>query len=183
MTAEFWVTTGAIVIGPIVAVLAAQWLQARQARRERKLFVLRALMSTRRAQLSQERVAALNLIDIEFWDHTAVTQSFRELSAIYNDRARWQNQDPNVRQGLLEDLDDKSVRLVHEIARSLGHKYKELDILRGGYYPEAFGVMEEQQAVIREFIVGLRQGKLLLPVGVVDYTKAATPPEVGEDGA
>jgi hypothetical protein len=180
MTTEFWITTAAIVIGPIVAVTLAQWLQVRAARRERKLFVLRALMSTRRAQLSQERVAALNLIDIEFWDQKRVTQAFRELSAIYNDRARWQNADLDVRKALLEDLDDKSVRLVHEIARSLGHKYDQMDILRGGYYPEAFGIIEEQQAVIRDFLVGLRQGRLLLPVGVVDYRIAPPPPNAGD---
>jgi hypothetical protein len=180
MTAEFWITTSAIVVGPIAAVAIAQWLQVQQGKRERKLFVLRALMGTRRAQLSQERVVALNLVEIEFSDKQRVVAALRQLLTIYNDRDRWIKEDQAVRRKLLDDLDDSSVRLIEEIAVSLGYKFDQIDILRGGYYPEAFGVQEEQQRIIREFIVGLRQGTLLLPVAVLDYHNA---PKGGQENA
>ena len=172
MSAEFWITTAAVVIGPIAAVVIAQQLQAWQQAKERRLFVLRSLMATRRAQLSHERVVALNLIEIEFHGKPKVMKAFRDLIEIYNDADRWRSEDTAVRRKLLDDLDDKSVNLTSSIASVLGYRLDKLDILRGGYYPDAFGQQEEQQKIIREFLVGLRQGSLLLPVGVVDYTTA-----------
>lgn len=171
MSPEFWITTAAIFLGPVSAVLVAQGLQNRERRRDRKLFVLRSLLSTRKAQLSIERVTALNLVELEFADKPAVLERFRQLMATYGDASRWESRDVSILRQINEEVDEKSVRLIDEIARSLGYKYDQIDILRGGYYPRGLGLAEEQQQVIREFLVGLREGKLALPVAVLDYVE------------
>jgi hypothetical protein len=119
-------------------------------------------------------VNALNLVDIEFSDQPKVLSALRNLLAVYNDRNRWINENEVVRRQLLDDVDEKSVRLIQEIAKCLGYSFEQLDILRGGYYPEAFGLIEEQQKVVREFLVGLRAGQMFVPVAVLDYTQVQT---------
>lgn len=168
MSAENWVTIGSIILGPILAVLAAQYLQSRERKRERQLYVLRALMSTRKAQLHPDRIMALNLIDIEFAANSRVIGPFRELIKIYNDTERWKSEDAEARKRLFDDVDDASVRLIEAISKSLGYRYDNIDILRGGYYPDGLAVQEEQNRVIREFFVGMREGKLFLPVALLD---------------
>ena len=54
------------------------------------------------------------------------------------------------------------------MGRVLGHKLDNLELLRGGYYPEAFNELERQQEEIREFMVGLKNGELHLPIAVLD---------------
>ncbi|RYH10394.1 DUF6680 family protein [Tropicimonas sp. IMCC6043] len=173
MSSEFWITTVAIVLGPILAVLISRQLQVRDRERERKLYVLRSLLSTRKAQLSQDRVMALNLIEIEFAGKKKILEKFNDLMQTYSDRQKWESGNANVLNAVNEEVDRKSVLLIDEIARDLGYKFDQIKILSGGYYPKGLGVAEEQQQIIREFLVGLRQGKLLLPVGVVDFVQTS----------
>ncbi|PJI91643.1 hypothetical protein BC777_0475 [Yoonia maricola] len=169
MTPEFWITIAAIVLGPIIAVFLAQQLQKSEQEKQKRLFVFRTLMTTRRMVLSPDRVQALNLIEVEFSSYPKVMGKFRELLAVYNDVARWKSDDESVRKKVLEDVDDKTAELLGQIGKTLGYKLNDLDLLRGGYAPEAFGLLEQQQAEIREFLAGLNRGDRLLPVAVVDY--------------
>ena len=60
-----WITVLAIVVGPILALLAQRALDSlREEKRRQKLYF--TLMSTRAAWLSNEHVQALNSIDIVF---------------------------------------------------------------------------------------------------------------------
>ncbi|MFN3663332.1 DUF6680 family protein [Yoonia sp.] len=168
MTAEFWITTVAIVVGPIVAVLISQHLQHLASRRERQLFVFRALMTTRKMVLSPDRVQALNLVEIEFSRDAQVMEKFRSLLAIYNDATRWKSDDELTRKAVLQDVDDKTAELLGQIGKALGYRLNDLELLRGGYAPEAFGILEQQQYDIREFLTGLNKGDRVLPIAVVD---------------
>ena len=172
MGAEFWITTAAIVLGPILAVLIAQRLQQRDLDKQRRLFVFRTLMTTRKMVLSPDRVQALNLVEIEFSSYPKVMAKFRELLAVYNDGPRWKSADEGVRQNVLEDVEDKTAELLGQIGKTLGYKLNDLELLRGGYSPEAFGILEQQQAEIRQFLVGLNNGQRTVPVAVTDYRHA-----------
>ncbi len=168
MTAEFWITTVAIIVGPVIAVVISQMLQSKEAKRQRQLFVFRALMTTRKMVLSPDRVQALNLVEIEFAHDAGVMQKFRALLAVYNDLARWKSEDKAVRKAVLQDVDDKTAELLGQLGRALGYSLNNLELLRGGYAPEAFGILEQQQADIREFLTGLNRGDRVLPIAVVD---------------
>ena len=169
MSAEFWITIAAIIVGPVFAVIIAQVLQRREESKQRKLFVFRALMTSRKTPLSPERVTALNLVEIEFFRHARVLSKFRELLEIYNDLPRWESPDEATKQQTIEKVDDKSAELLGEIGRCLGYKLENLELLRGGYYPRAFSYVEQQQHSIREFLVALNEGRRSLPIAVVDY--------------
>lgn len=173
MTAEFWITTAAILIGPVVAVVISQYLQQRSEKTQRRLFVFRALMTTRRNPLSPERVQALNLVEVEFHGKRKIIEKFQELLKVYGDHVRWKSDDEVVRKEVIQEVDDLTAKLLREIGLFLGYKLENLDLLRGGYYPEAFTVLEAQQAEIREFFAGLNKGSKALPTAVLDVRHPA----------
>lgn len=168
MTIEAWVTIGAIVLGPLLAVLITYFLHQRSDLKQRRLHVFRTLMTTRRTPLSPDRVQALNLVEIEFAGKSRVLKLFSELLEIYNDQAKWRSDDENVHRAVIQQVDDKTAEMLREMGHVLGYKLENLKLLRGGYYPEAFSSLERQQMEIREFLLGLNSGAKAMPIAVVD---------------
>ena len=169
MTPEFWITTAAIAFGPLFAVLITFYLQRKNDLRQRRLFVFRSLMTTRKTPLSPERVQALNLVEVEFSGEKGVMAKFTKLLETYNDQVRWKSEKVEIREAVVQEVDDRTAELLREIGCVLGYNLENLSLLRGGYYPEAFSILEQQQQEIREFFVGLKQGTKYLPTAVVDY--------------
>lgn len=168
MTAEFWITTCAIFLGPLVAVVITHFLQRRHDAFQRRLFVFRSLMATRRNPLSSERVQALNLVEVEFAKKKRVMDRFSDLLNTYNELHRWNSENRSVREAVVQEVDDKTALLLKEIGAVLGRKLENLDLLRGGYYPEAFSVLEHQQNEVRAFLLGLSSGNKAIPIVVHD---------------
>jgi len=54
------------------------------------------------------------------------------------------------------------------MAKVVGHKTEQLDIFKGGYTPDGWAEVEDQQIEIRNFIQGLSRGKAWLPVATID---------------
>jgi hypothetical protein len=99
-------------------------------------------MATRRAQLTTEHVTALNLIEIDFQGKTRVLQAwkvfFENLCTDPKDQPKFQRSVAE-RQSLL-------TRLLHEIAKIVGYPIEQLDILAGGYTPQAvYNTFQRQQ--------------------------------------
>jgi len=140
-------------------------------------------MATRRTPLSPERVKALNLIEVEFHGKTAVRQQFSQLLKLYNDQASWKSEDPEVRKKILQDVDDQTAKLLKEIGEVLGYNFEGLEILRGGYYPEAFSAVEGQQESIRKFLVGLHEGTHALPTVLIDWRQLQKVSELSTDAS
>ena len=67
MTKSEMITVLAIFLGPIVAIQVDKFIDSRRERRNKKLWIFRALMATRGTPLAPEHVAALNMIDIDFY--------------------------------------------------------------------------------------------------------------------
>src|SRR5262245_43696047 len=63
---DTWAVVIATFFGPVIAVLITRWNDRRTERRQRLLGIFRTLMATRRMTISQEHVAAINLIEVEF---------------------------------------------------------------------------------------------------------------------
>ena len=172
MTPEFWITTAAIFAGPVVAVLITHHLQSNKDRNLRRLAVFKSLMATRRTPLSPERVQALNLVEVEFHGKKRVAREFKGLLKLYNDQPRWKSEDAEIKQRLLQEVDDQTASLLKEMGQVLGYDFEGLELLRGGYYPEAFSIIESEQEAIRHFLVGLHNGTRVLPTAVLDLRKA-----------
>ena len=100
----------ATIIGPILAVWASEWRQARKALHDRKEWVFRTLWSTRSANLHPDHVSALNHIDFTFpeKDYPQIADAWHLYQAHLN-TDQGQTQDSIVRwnekaSSLLEDL-------------------------------------------------------------------------------
>ena len=171
MAAQFWITTFAIVIGPVIAVLAARYLDRRDQENNRKLAIFRDLMATRQITYSPQHVSALNLVELEFYGDTAILEAFRELMKLLSDEDRWnvaKSNDEKMRK-TLQDMNDCRAKLLNRMAYSLGYKMSDIELMRGGYYPELLGRLDEQRIKATEFVVDLADGKRAVPIAVIDY--------------
>ena len=177
----------ALFAGPVIAVIIARNMDARRAKRERRMDIFRTLMRTRRSRLMPDHVGSLNLVEIEFKDETAVITEwkayFEHLGIDHPKRTEEQVKDEMTqaeKQRCFDKYDERIAKerekllakLLHAIAKVLDFKIEQLEIFEGGYVPQGWGDIENQQAAIRRFVVGLYLGYLKVPVAVTDYTNS-----------
>ncbi len=163
MNIESWFTLLAIVVGPLSAVIVTYYLQKRDQLKANKFHIFRILMANRKTPVNIDRMKALNLIEIDFVGNKSVLDAHRRLIQIYDDPI-FQNAEGAELERLIVSSQDAYANLVHEIAKSLGYNIPQLEALRGGYYPQAFEALEQQQFIIRDFIVRLNNGEASIPV-------------------
>lgn len=175
LTVGFWITTAAIIIGPLAAVLISTWLERRRRADERREMIFRTLMKTRRTWGSLEHVEALNLIEVDFHGKTHVQSAYKALFEYFvNDISR--RADENDEAYALRKTSHHTsllTKLLKAIADDLGYRKDALEILQGGYSPVAHGEIETDQAKIRKLLAGLHDGTMVLPMAVVDYRHAS----------
>jgi hypothetical protein len=70
-------TLAAIVLGPVLAVIVTRFIDANTEKRRRKFDVFRNLMQTRGIRIDPIHVAALNVVEIEFFDDSDVRAAYR----------------------------------------------------------------------------------------------------------
>lgn len=68
----------AILLSPVVAVLVSLYIQHRKERKATKLWIFNTLIATRHAPMTDERVRALNMVDVVFHDAKRVRQLWHE---------------------------------------------------------------------------------------------------------
>jgi hypothetical protein len=149
----------ATLAGPVLAVLVTRFIDSKRDRKERQTDTFRALMRSRRSFLSPEYVAAFNTVELEFAGAKSVENAQRELLQHIN--VRTQQPDWFDRYRRLQ------TRLLYAIAAHLGYKMEQLDVLEGGYVPNAWGTNEEQQQAIQQSLRELLAGNRTLRVEVV----------------
>lgn len=171
MNSEFWITTVAIFSGPLLAVGATIYLQRRAQKRDRRIAVFRDLMATRQMQSSIHHVAALNLIEIEFYGERSVTKSYKELMTLLGDGDRWDSasQDIEKAKKINQEVDDCRAKLLNQIARVLGYDMSDIEIMRGGYYPRILGDLDEQRLKANAYVADLADGKRAVPIALIDF--------------
>ena len=118
---DFWIGAAVVLatlLGPIFAVLVTRFIDEKRQRRSRQMEVFRALMTSRRADLSHEYVKALNSIEIEFGGVEPVESAQRELFRHLNLHSQpldWNDQ-----------LRRLQTRLLYAMATYLGYKMEHL---------------------------------------------------------
>lgn len=114
------ITIAAIVLAPLLA-FSVQWiLQFLREKRERKIWIFRALMSTRLSILSHEHVNALNLIDLEFKSNRQKDKTVRQAWHTYLDHLNTQRSPNDV--SLQQIWDNKSADLRSQLLYSMLRK-------------------------------------------------------------
>jgi hypothetical protein len=150
-------------IGPIAAVLITRWNDQKAQHRQRLLHVYRTLMATRRINISQEHVGALNLVEVEFHGVKPVIEPWSAYVTHLNtggatgvpEVTRW-----NERRAELLSI------LLVKIAAHLGITKGEIEIMHGGYAPQGWAIQEARVTQIQEYAVRLSEGRAVLPTSV-----------------
>ncbi len=154
-----WAVVFATFAGPISAVFVTRWVDELRSKRSRKLDTFRVLIRTRRTQLNPEFVAALNMVEIDFFNAPKVLAVHLELMRHLNSSiadASWYERTQRL-----------VARLLYAMGQNVGYAMEQLDILDGGYIPKAMVDDEIEQNLLRRSLLLMLDGKKPLPVAVV----------------
>ncbi|EOK5802039.1 DUF6680 family protein [Photobacterium sp. DNB22_13_2] len=173
MEIKDWITIGAVIVGPILAVQAQKIIENVTERKRRKLQLFHTLMETRATRLAGNHVSALNMIDLEFYGkslfgkrwQSAADKKVTNAWKIYNDHLN--NSVPDERlDAWIERGNDLFTSLLYAMAQSLGYDFDEVQLKRDCYSPIAHGRVENEQTKIREGVLAVLEGKRSLPMCV-----------------
>lgn len=118
---------------PIVAVFATLLLQAHQQQRERRMQILRALLTTRPLPADPSYIAAINLIPVEFNRSKKVMAAW----SAYINHVRF-DPAPANEAAHAEQSRIKQTKLITAIMSKLGMAYSEADIQADAYVSRGF---------------------------------------------
>ena len=171
MAPKDWITVAAIIIGPILAVQAQKILERIRDKKRRRLSLFHTLMATRATRLSNEHVAALNMIDIEFYGRKILGHKFQTPSEKsitnawknYNDQLNIPHDQAHFPMWL-ERCDQLFTTLLYKMSSALGYDFDEVQLKRDCYRPQAHGNLELDQHKLRIALLELMDGKRPLPI-------------------
>jgi hypothetical protein len=138
-----------------------RFIDRRRELNNRRLFVLRTLMATRRATISADHVNALNLIEIEYHGKQRVIDAWKDylkhMSTPFDQKDI--TRITRERQTLL-------AKLLSAMSRVMGFKMEQLEIFEGGYYPQGAVNTETQQEAIRKMFASIAAGERGMPIEI-----------------
>jgi len=155
-------TLVAIVAGPILAVLVTRQIDNRNEAKRRKLDLFRTLMQTRGIRLDPAHVAALNIVELEFYDQPQVRSAFRsyiehlsspEPAGSKEDQDRYYDQ----RSDLFMDL-------IHQIGRVVGYNFDKRELERRSYVPKGWNDDQFLQKRNAHLIAEILEGRRPFPI-------------------
>lgn len=140
MNISDYIDTAAIILAPIISVIIGQKLQDRAKKRQDKMEIFKALMSSRVCGWTNESVYSLNIMDVVFADDKKV-------------RAQWKAYYDKLCIGNPTEEDFKKIetekcKLLEAIAESLGYKNKiTWETIQNPYIPKGLStsMMQQQQ--------------------------------------
>lgn len=153
-------TIAAILLGPIFAVIVTRIQDNRREERDRRVEILRSLLRTRQIRLSPDHVAALNLIELEFYGRGKVIDAHRE----YIKHLSSPMPMPDEQDRYFEVRHDLFVSLLHEIAKELGYSFDKHDLARFAYAPTGWEKDETRLRTNAALLTEILEGRRALPV-------------------
>ena len=164
-----WLTIGAILLAPLVAIQVERILAAIKERRKRKLDVFHVLMATRGARLSPVHVEALNRIDVEFYGIREVQDAWR----VYFDHLNPTQPTSHPQWG--EKGAELFADLLTKMAAALHYHFDPVVLKKGGYFPQGHSDIDLDQQAIRKSARDLLEGRQTLKVTLRDADPFAPP--------
>ena len=172
-----WITIAAIVLGPVIAIMTSQYLDKVRADKQRKLDVFCTLMRTRSLQISPEHVGALNLVEFEFRDCSRVVSAWKEYLAHLGEELP-PIEEKTQYDRAIQKRNTLLTTLIDEMAKVLGIKIAQLEILRGNYVPQGWADAEWEQQLTRRGLIDVLHGKTPIQVRV-NQAPSLYPPSPG----
>lgn len=163
----------AVIAGPILAVQAQKYIESIRESKNRKLRIFHTLMSTRATRLAQDHVAALNMIDIEFYGKTRFGKRHQSSGEkkitnawkVYNDHLNNKASEDRI-DAWVDKSDELFTSLLYSMAQYLGYEFDEVQLKRDCYRPIAHGDIENEQHKLRQGLVAVLDGKKSIPMAV-----------------
>ncbi|MGV3576621.1 MAG: DUF6680 family protein [Devosia sp.] len=177
------VTAVAAVAGPLVAVWITRISDDRKDAQSRKMDIFRTLMRTRRMPIHNEHVGALNLVEIEFIEHTAVIAAWKAYLKNLGEQYPSQATQP-IQAQFQQQRDVLLTKLISEIAKALKFKVEQLDIFEGNYIPQGWNDDDWEQRLARKGLVDVLHGRrplLIQPFAVQPAPSPYPPPPVSQE--
>ncbi|WP_171124551.1 MULTISPECIES: DUF6680 family protein [unclassified Ruegeria] len=171
-------TLAAIVIGPISAVLITRWLDDRSEAKRRRFELFKDLMQTRGIRLDPVHVAALNIVELEFYDKQAVRAAFQKyIEHLSAPEPNSSDEDLNRHYDHRSDL---FMDLVHQIGIVVGYNFDKRELERRSYVPKGWNdenFIQRKNAVL---LNQLLEGHRPLPVSnfIAQNSPFPEPPEL-----
>lgn len=149
----------AVFLGPIFAVQTQKYIEIKRESKNRKLRIFHTLMSTRATMLSQDHVAALNMIDIGFYKNKKVINAWK----VYYDHLNNQSPIPNI-VAWNEKCIDLLVDLLSTMAQYLEYDFDKVQLKRGCYRPISHDDIESDQRKILKGLTAILDGENSIPI-------------------
>ncbi len=151
-----WSVVLATFAGPILAVFVTRSVDDLRSKKAKKLDIFRVLIRTRRTQLNPDFVAALNMVEIDFYKAPKVL-------AVHAELMRHLATGP-VNIAWVDRTNRLVARLLTSMGQNLGYAMEQLDILEGGYIPQAMVDDEDEQQKLRRALLKVFDGERAIPV-------------------
>jgi hypothetical protein len=134
MTLNEILTLVGLVTGPIAAVGVTLWIEQRRRVRERRLYVLRMMLTTRHMPADPQWNAAVNLIPVEFNDQEKVMTAWRTYGERVNQRVQKEHEAEHQKR-----IDAAQSGMIFEAMHSAGlSNLSEGDIQTQAYVSQGF---------------------------------------------
>ncbi|WP_235993862.1 DUF6680 family protein [Paraburkholderia solitsugae] len=180
METKDWVTVGATIAGPILAVQAQKWVERARAAAQRKDWVFSTLMATRQARVSPDHVRALNMIDLAYYGTRIPligwvwrTKREKQVLTAWHDYHAHLNLPPERRPKNEAEQnnwngrsDELLTNLLDCIATANNFRFERNQLKGGSYSPEAHNTVELQGQAIRHLAIEVLAGNKPLPMEV-----------------
>lgn len=164
---ESWLTIAAVVVGPILALMAQRVLDSIRETHNRQLHVFRELMITRSLRLSPRHVEALNAVPLEFKDKGKDVKTIAAWKAYLLHLGTDSSKDYGAwtKTGAVLLID-----LLFEMSKRVGFKIEKLRIETEIYLPQFFNVLETEQNALRKELLEVLNGtgSRKIPVAVFE---------------
>jgi len=179
MTFVEGLTVFAIIIGPIAAVQASQFLERKRLKKHGKEWVFKTLMRTRGSVLSANHIEALNMIDVEFYGNGKLDKAVVSAWKLYLDSLGDINAPQEIKKMKRKD---HLVDLLHTMAIALEYEFYKAHIKNATYVPQGTLDMENEQHYIRKGVLDVLAGKSQIPMHITNLPSNPEAPisEVGD---
>lgn len=144
-----------------LALKAAKRYDAEEEKRKRQYEVFYTLMKTRRLPLVQERVGALNSIQLNFYGVEVIADAYKRYIDHLDTTAP---SEPAQVQKFLENRDDFFYDLLFQIGHFLRFSFDKRDMQKLAYLPEGWNTDEQIAKNFRRLVIELLDGRRGLPV-------------------
>lgn len=165
-------TIFATLLGPIFAVQAQKYLEAKRSLKDQKMKIFSTLMATRAARMSPEHVQSLNMIDLAFnggsrsrrRSESEVLDAWRDYldhltsSITEKNAGRWH-----------ERQNELFIILLSSMASDLDLRYDRVLLRNGAYMPKGHTDIEDEQHQIRRLVLEVLAGDRPLSMDVVGF--------------